>query len=284
MLKSFLAGLACGTVVAIAVFVMVAGFPFRSPEPRQAEIADVTGLAQAPRIPYEDDYFPGGCIGPEFDYFSSEVLAAGAGRIVGRVTVKGRGVAGIRLRLALDGSAYSQWADTEADGAYSVEVPVGTYELVGYDLDTGMASLHLSGKMASPRNVCYGGLVEVEEDRPGQGPELDFVDPIRLTAPIARVRIDGPIVATWDPYPGAEAYKVQVFRLAGPDTWMDAEALFEFDNQPRVSGERMDLATVTDSLLAGHHYGVHVTALDGDGLPIGSTHSPSRGNQFHLVD
>ena len=191
------------------------------------------------------------------------VLAAGPGKIAGTITSDGKPLAGLRLRLALNGAVMSQWAASGADGRYEVALPFGTYRIDGYELDSSIVHKLLSGKTDGPlRPVHHQEATEVGEGKPGRGLDLAYVDPVRKLGPNGEVRLEQPVVVTWESYPGAAAYRLQLIEQKEPRDYEGQRRLFEWRERPVVSGTRLDLADHKVALRKGHHYSIEIEALD----------------------
>lgn len=190
------------------------------------------------------------------------VLAGGDGAIKGRVTVDGRAIEGVRLRLAVNGSVMSQWAMTNADGVYSVAVPFGEYRLDGYELDHTVADNVLAGKISHPTNPHKGPSFRVEPNRAGEGLTLDFIDPIVKKCPRGEVSLSDEIIATWEPVPGAATYTVQLYESEHPQGIGGLESIFDLSRKPVVSAPRINLKARGAALRAGYHYSVEILASD----------------------
>ena len=191
------------------------------------------------------------------------VLAAGPGKIVGTVTSDGRPLAGLRLRLALNGAVMSQWGTTGNDGRYEVAVPFGNYRIDGYKLDSSVANRLLAGKTDGPfRHIPHQEVIAVAEGKPGQGLDLAYVEPVRKIGPRGEVRLDQPVVVTWQPYPGASAYRLQLVEQKDPRDYESQRRLFEWRERPVITGTRAELADYKVALRKGHHYAIEIEALD----------------------
>src|SRR5262245_16390990 len=127
MLQKFLHGLAVGAGFAVAMVVVTSALSWTALSFWSADRGGVSvsssGEVDAPpqlssarrflgtTAIYSSDFF---------DHRSGETLAAGDGKIVGRVLRDEQPVGGVTLRLALNGRVTSQWATTDATGAYTV--------------------------------------------------------------------------------------------------------------------------------------------------------------------
>jgi hypothetical protein len=295
MLTKFLHGLAFGAgfaIAAIAVMLVyrVAGSWWLTSragdEPREV-LEPAAEIASPPAI--SPTRFLGSTAMYSADFVgfrSGTVLATGPGRIVGRVTSNGTGVGGLKLRLALNGSAVSAWATTDAQGDYTVSVPFGRYRVDGYDLDYPSANRVLAGRIDVPRMSFASGKVEfdVAPDSPGEGPTLRYVDPVVVLGPTGTASLSQNIVVRWEPYPGAASYRVQLHRAATAYEY-PSDAVFDIRNRPEVQGTSYDLTANGVLLQSGQHYSIEIEARDGEGRPLaGNSNGPSRESSFRVVD
>lgn len=223
-----------------------------------------TVAAAPPIVERETFYGSHGVFGGGFSPGGEHaVLAAGPGKIVGAVTSSGKPLQGLRLRLALNGSVFSQWAVTDAGGRYEVALPYGKYRVDGYELDSQAAYRLLAGKTDAPRQG-YGqvDVIVVDAGKPGRGIDLAFVDPVRKLGPVGDVSLAKPVVITWQPYAGAAAYRVQLVEQSDPRDYESQRRLFDWRERPVVSGTSLDLAKQKVELKKGHYYTVEIEALD----------------------
>lgn len=282
MFRKFLAGLAFGAGFVVAVIVLV--YAWAAIDFNISGRHSLEEVSKAPHLASEDVYFSGSCYRGEFQRGSAGVLMAGPGEIRGRVTANGQGVAGLRLRLALNGGVFSQWAETKSDGTYAVTVPYDDYRIDGRELDMKQLPPELAGKIMSPASPCMGWHASVYEGSVGEGLDLEFVDPVVFIGPTGDIKVGDSITVEWAPFPDAETYRVQVFESSTRNTWQGFRPVFEHPENPEVSGTRLDLLSFTGGLRAGYFYDVHITAIDADGRHISETPGPFRAVDFRIVD
>lgn len=190
------------------------------------------------------------------------VLAAGAGRLAGTVSSSGKPVEGLRVRLALNGAVMSQWGASGADGRYEIALPYGTYRVDGYELDWQSAQRVLRGKIDGPRGGHRMDTVVVAEGKPGEAIDLAFVDPVRKSGPKGSVSAGQPVIFSWEPFPGASAYRIQVVEQKDPSDYDTHQRLFPYRNQPVVTGTSANPAQHGVTLKKGYYYTVEIEALD----------------------
>lgn len=275
----------------IVVFVAVAGaylyFKFFSlGPPGPGETFPRANIVLTPPPIKNDDRFLGthGTTVGGFTGERNSVLAAGPGKLVGRITAAGKPVEGLRLQLALNGSTYSQWGTSGADGRYEIAVPYGKYRIDGYMLDSSSADAALPGKVDNPVNPHDGPVFDVAEGRNGKALDLDFVDPVRKTGPKGELSITQPLVVSWEPYPGAAQYRIQLIEQAHPSDVTTQKRLFEWNKQPKTTATSVNLSEHGIKLRKGHHYSFEVYALDGIGRPLSNSSRTWRHADFQAVD
>jgi hypothetical protein len=211
------------------------------------------------------------------------VLAAGGGTIIGKITAGTQPVKGLRTRLGLNGSVMSQWGKTGPDGLYSIVVPFGEYSIDGYEIDWDSANEALPNKIDSPRNHYEADLFEVGPGKNGEGLSLDYMDPMIRLGPQGEVSLSKDVVVTWEPYPGATSYVVQVYESDKPHGIMGWKAIFECAERPRVNESNINLTALGAPLKPDHYYTVEIDALDAAGCTISRTAGYHHGKGFKAV-
>ena len=201
------------------------------------------------------------------DHRSQETLAAGAGRIVGKVLRDEQAASGVTLRLALNGRVTSQWATTDVTGTYTVAVPFGRYRIDGYELDSASAHRGLAGKVDFPRNRHSSGEFDVSQDSVGEGLTLRYVDPVVVLRPKGNVPSSAAVVVSWEPYPGAATYRVQLWELEGAGDGM----VFPWNERPQVAETFFDLTAAGVALSPGSDYTIEIHAMDANGRQLSQT-------------
>ena len=248
----------------VVVFVLCVGFvlPLLLPSGVTLSIPAETRVASAPAS--EPARFLGAHArsgGVEIPR-DTRVLDAGPGRLVGTVTLNGKPLEGLRLRLFLDSGIFTQWATSDSGGRYAVAVPLAVYRIVGYAVDPAVADRVLKGKIDSPLNVVWGTPIGVTASEPGSAPSLDFVDPVKKIAPFGEVSAASPIVIEWSAYPNAKSYRVQMFEQSEPTGFREQKELFDFNSQPRVTATRFNPADAGVDLKKGKYYSTSIEAMD----------------------
>jgi hypothetical protein len=220
----------------------------------------------------------------DFSSDRSSVLGPGPGKLVGRVTASGRPVSGLRLRLALNGRVLSQWATSDSDGRYEISVPYGQYRIDGYSLDSSVANVVLKGKTDNPQNSHSSEIMNVAEGRSGRALDLDFVDPVKKKGPTGEVSLAKPIVISWEPYPGAATYKLQLIEQKDPRNYMAEKRLFDWNRRPTVPGTSINLSEHGITLTKGFYYTVEVDALDDDQRKLSNSARNFSRPDFFVTD
>jgi hypothetical protein len=191
------------------------------------------------------------------------VLAPGPGKLTGKVLSGGQPAQGLRLRLALNGGVMSQWGTSGADGRYEIALPYGEYRIDGYELDSAVVNKVLGGKTDGPGNGPHGHYkVSVAEGKPGEALDFVFVEPVRVKAPSGEVSAELPLVISWEPYPGAVSYRLQLGEQASRRDYGTNSYVFDWNKRPIVNGTSANLAELGATLKKGHYYMVYVEALD----------------------
>lgn len=213
------------------------------------------------------------------------VLAAGPGKLIGNVSSSGKPVQGLRLRLALNGAVMSQWTLSGADGAYEVAVPYGKYRVDGYELDSSVAHRLLGGKIEGPREHTHPQAnVVVAEGKPARGLDFVFVEPVRKKGPEGDVSRTQPVVLSWEPYPGASGYRVQITEYQDPADYAAYKQLFPWREQPFTQSTNLSLAEQKVALKNGYYYMVQIQALDSKNRVLSETPRSFRKADFRVVD
>ena len=248
------------------------------PIDREEEVVD-----EAPSFSPASEEFLGsyGIYSEGFTDIKGKVLASGPGIIRGKITANGEPAAGLKLRLALNKAVMSQWGVSGSDGIYTIQVPYGKYIIGGYELDTDSAQSVLAGLLDVPYNSCDSGEFEVDADHPGEGLNLDYVDPvIKLIAGVTYKPGDN-IVLSWQKYPGAESYTVQL-REKKSATDYRFEGLFERGIVDVSNATTLDLAPYREKLKPGHFYSYDVEAVAAGGETISESAFEITGYDFRI--
>ena len=217
----------------------------------------------------------------DFPHDDEAILAAGPGRIIGSVLAEEKPLAGLRLRLALNGSALSQWATTGADGRYEIAVPYGNYRIDGYRLDWKNANALLPGLINRPQMPYTRAEFEVTADGPRQGLDFEFVAPVVLDMHKTSYPADEDIVIHWQAYPGAEAYLVAIYQVTGHGK---SQSIFAGPDRPVTSEPHLNLADHEVTLKPNRSYWVEVEARGRDQQAISRTARPFAGYHFEVVE
>lgn len=213
----------------------------------------------------------------------SGVLAGGPGRIVGSAQANGQPVAGLKLRLALNDSVLSQWAETGADGRYTVDVPLGKYAISGFELDKDSADEVLAGTINHPQTGHFSGAFVVTENEAGRGIDLVFVDPVVKKPHKRTYSAEEAVVLEWEPYPDAFEYSVQLSEKSEPRSWKD-EALFPWHAMPVLREPRIDLKAQGVQLKPGRFYVLQVYARDRLDRTLSETARMHADYDFEVVE
>lgn len=220
----------------------------------------------------------------DFSRSGAGVLSLGDGKIVGRAEVNGVAVSGLKLRLALNGSVYSQWATTNSDGQYTINIPYGEYRIDGFELDRATADEYLSNKIESPQLVGHSSSVlTVTPTSAGRGLTFSFVDPIIKTISKKQFENDEKIVLEWEEYPNALTYSVQIYEKVDPYKWSN-KRLFEWSNRPELLEPKIDLTEYGVKLTGGKFYLLEISAKDENNRVISESVRRHSGYDFEVLE
>jgi hypothetical protein len=290
MLQKFLHGLAFGAGFAVAMLVISSALSWAALSFWSAQRGDWSfssrGEVDAPPQLSSTRRFLGttGVYSNDFlDHRSGDTLAAGDGRIVGKVLRDEQPASGVTLRLALNGSVTSQWATTDATGAYTVAVPFGRYRIDGYEIQWASAQRVLAGKIDSPRNLHSSGEFEVSQDSVGEGLTLRYIDPVVVLGPAGDVPSSGAVVVSWEPYTGAARYRVQLWESDGTGDGVARDAVFPWNERPQVSETSVDLTAAGVILNPGSYYTIEIYAMDANGRQLSQTARTWQEANFRFV-
>jgi hypothetical protein len=184
----------------------------------------------------------------------------------------------------MNGTIFSQWSTSGADGRYEISVPYGKYRVDGYAVDHRSADAVLPGKIDNPRNVHDSGVFTVAEGRDGKAPDLDFIEPVKKMSPLGEVSVAKPLIVSWEPYPGATQYRIQLIEQPDRRSPMDQKRLFEWNVQPKTAATSINLSEQNIKLKKGHYYIFEVQALDNEGQLVARSATEWRQPDFQVVD
>lgn len=300
MWKKFIQGLVFGCGFAVAFFfVSILGMQLYAAyqlESLEIELAskgiqmstesmgrDEDVVDEAPAFSANSKKFLGGygTFSQGFTEIQGKVLASGPGVIRGIITANGEPLAGLKLRLALNKAVMSQWGISGTDGVYTIQVPYGKYIVGGYELDYESADEVLAGLIDKWDFPVEPGEFEVGPDRPGQGLNLQYVDPVVKIATGATYKLDDDIVLAWQSYPGAANFRVQLREKQSAGGYR-FKSLFDRGGVDVSNATTLDLAPYRKMLKPGHFYSYDVEARTADGDMISETAFDSTGYDFRI--
>ncbi len=286
LFKKFLQGIVFGLGFGIA-FVLVqalaVSYFFDGATSSSFVRSDLAGVEVDEPPPIIEGYLGStGVSSGEVSDAENNVLAAGPGEIRGVVVGDSKKVTGLRLRLGLNKSVYSQWTTTNADGEYSAAVPYGEYKIHGFQLDPEAANRALPGLIVSPMNQHSSDRFVVADGEPGVGLRLQFVKPVVKNTKKRLFTLDEPVVLAWEPYPGASSYRVQVHQKANSNDYLGNHTLFNWSDMPEVSDASLNLQNFTENLTSGYFYTYHITAISEDGARLSESQRKHQGYDFQI--
>ncbi|MEP7157352.1 MAG: carboxypeptidase-like regulatory domain-containing protein [Betaproteobacteria bacterium] len=215
-------------------------------------------------------------------------LATGEARIFGTTMADGKPLPGLRLRLALNSKAVSQWAVTDASGRYEISIPPGKYLVSGFEFDDQAANKLLPGKIMRPGCLpirCREDQLPFEATaaRPGAGLNFEFIDPVELLSPSGEIAIGSELIARWKAFPGAARYRVSLQETPPRMMGGTSKPVFDWRARPEVAGESLDLIKVGLVPKAGQDYSISIEALDEKGAVLSESPSMKNLGRFRLV-
>ncbi|WP_237132377.1 hypothetical protein [Pseudohongiella sp. O18] len=286
MLRKFIGGLVFGTGFAIALIIVLNiyfNFFFESMA-TSAVGRNQTTMSEAPGVSNLRSGFLGSpaTYTGDFEISSAGILSSGAGEIKGMVSSNGQPTQGLRLRLALNGQVMSQWATTNDLGEYAISVPYGEYKIDGYEIDQSTANDVLRGLITSPMNPHFSGLFTVSPEAGGVGIDFRFVDPVIKTTQQASYNLNEPVTISWESYPGAVSYSLQVYEKSNPHEYQRNNTLFAWTSRPQVSGTSIDLKAYTQDIKPGYYYSFDVVAIGENRQLLSETARTHSGYDFKI--
>ena len=198
----------------------------------------------------------------------------------------GKPLLGLKVQLLLNEKVASQWAVSDANGVYNVSVPAGQYLISGYKLDSGIANELLAGMIMHPEQHRAGQQSEPMSVAPGKlgtGLDFSFAAPVVLIEPSGVVTGGANVKASWEAYPGAVTYRLQLEERLSERNYESIKFLPEYSPSPQVTTSSVDLSTIGVTLKSGHFYILHIEALDKSGEPISRTVDSYRRRGFVMA-
>jgi hypothetical protein len=220
-----------------------------------------------------------------FEYDTKKVLTDGKAKFIGNITSDdGKPVVGLKIKLALNGNVYSQWASTDSDGKYEISAPPGNYRVDGYKLDYANANEVLGGKTDYPHNPHSTGIIKLEAGQKTRALDLKYVDPVNNISPKGEFSLSNPVDISWDPYPNAKYYRVQIIEQKNPRDYKSHVRLFKWEEKPFVGVPSLDLSKHGVKLKKNYFYSVEVEALDKDMSMLSKSSRSFDSVNFKVVD
>lgn len=210
-------------------------------------------------------------------------LAQGPGEIIGQARENDRPVVGLKLHLALNGSVMSPWTTTNNQGSYFIRVPYGEYRIDGYEIDFETANVVLNGKIGHPQNAHSSTPFRVAQEEKGKGLNFRFVEPIKKILPKTRFSLAENVVISWEPYPGAAHYEVQIYEKSDPHAYVGRDAIFDWVSRPKVTDTSFDLNKHGVQMKANHFYFVEIHAHGPNRAILSHTGQMLQGYDFEVT-
>lgn len=289
LFRKLLSGIVFGAGFTISMILVLFAFTyisspsiFRGDTALTDAVPELPRQAYAPSIESTDKPFLGtsGSYTSSFNW-NGDVLSSGGGEIVGQATLDGEPLKGLKLRLSLNGSIKSQWVETGEEGLYRLSVPYGEYRIDGYDLDHESANTVLAGKIDAPSHESSSQEFMVGQDIQGLGINLSFVTPIEKSSNYGVYQKGDSFDVSWEPYPEAESYTVQIYIKESPNGFARG-AILPPGDEITTTDTKIDLGSVSDQLIPGFYYNVGVRAYSKYGSAISDTAQNYRGVDFKI--
>ena len=284
MFKKFIQGLVFGAGFAIAFLGIIAGTWYFFSQPQIIGNTSHT-ISVPPSLDNTPKYLgSSGIYSSGFMDGKRSVLIEGPGQIIGSATSNKLPVKGLRLRLALEGSAYTQWAVTNEKGEYAISVPYGEYQIAGFELDRQSANFVLPNKILHPHQHHSSQKFLVADNSHGRGIHFEFVDPIQPLSKGAKFRSTEEVIVQWKPHPGAISYSIQVYEKNTPEEFNGKNQLFPWSERPQVSAPEFNLEKLGVELKPGKFYAVIVQARGPEGNILSENYRAHDGYHFEVTE
>lgn len=281
MFRKFLSGIVFGAGFGIA-FILVVTIYFSFFFGRTALPDRV--IDSPPKIAHKEGYLGStGYYDGDFLNKKNDVLASGPGQIVGNVLINDSPLPGLKLRLALNGGAMSQWATSDDEGKYTIDVPLGQYKIDGFEIDFASANSVLAGKIEHPNLDFRSEIFSVDENEKGRGLTLVFVDPVIKNISKLKYSVDENVVVSWLSHPAASQYRLQIIEKQSPRSHNETR-IFDWPDRPVTDGTSFDLKKHGIKLKAGHFYNIEIEALDNESTIVSQTSRKNAGYDFEIIE
>lgn len=288
MFKKFIHGLIFGTGFTIAVIGVLTLYNYIVIDTYVTDIHQEQDseniIDNAPLVSSEHGYL--GSTGIYASHTSNypRTLAKGPGKIVGKVTVDGSPISGLKLKLTLNKAVVSHWVFTNSNGEYAISVPFGEYKIDGFTIDHAVANQIVPGKILHPHSSYQSDKFNVSSEVDGVGITIKFVTPINKSITKKAFTLSEKIDVSWNPTPKASAYEIQIFEKDEPNDFRGNTNLFDWMNRPKVKKPRIDLSPYKPKLSLGKYYVVEINALNEKGQRISSTPDKHAGYDFKIIE
>jgi hypothetical protein len=103
-------------------------------------------------------------------------------------------------------------------------------------------------------------------------------------APLGEVSATKPVIVSWDPYPGATQYRIQLIELPDRRSPMNQKRLFDWQAQPTTAATSINLSAQAAKLKKDHYYIFEVLALDNGGQLVARSATEWRNPDFQVVE
>lgn len=283
MFRKFLQGLMFGAGFAVAFIGIISGawylFSQSQTEESSSRITATPSLNNSSKYLGSSAIYSGGFMDGE-----RSVLIEGEGQIIGSATSNNIPIQGLRLRLAVEGSAYTQWAVTNEKGEYTFSVPYGEYQIAGFELDRRSANVALPNKIMHPHRHHSSQKFSVSESEHGRGLYFQFVDPVVLLSKGEKYHSNDDVTLQWKAHPQASSYSVQIYEKNTPEEFNGRNELFTWPERPQVSTTSFNLKKHGVELKPGKFYAVIIEARNAEEHVISKNYQAYDGYHFEVTE
>jgi hypothetical protein len=107
---------------------------------------------------------------------------------------------------------------------------------------------------------------------------------VKKIGPSGDIKLAQPVVVSWQPYPGAAAYRLQLIEQRDPRDYEDQRRMFEWRERPIVSSCSANLADYKIALKKGYYYKIEIEALDERNRPMSQSPRHFDKADFRVIE
>lgn len=210
-----------------------------------------------------------------FDWKNQKDLAPGEGKIKGHILKLGSPCPGIKIQILFNGNLASEFAASDENGEYIINVPYGDYRIDGWKIDHQTADKFVAGKILEPELHFISDNIAVSENSIAKGPSLNFIDPIKILKPLDMVPYTESVEIEWSKVDAAKSYRIQIVDRGANLRGTEYKPLFQtYNDWPTTLNTTITTKEMGIALEPGHFYTLAVHALNENNRPI--SESPNR--------